>query len=118
MGAAMAERQYVVHLLSGGYAAFHLTPLAQRVDADIAVPYSLPGSAVAFAHGRVTVVLFIAPGLLFPMLLTEPSIRQLRTAGVGAGALRFVGQGDHLSFGHKEGHLPSPADALQLLTCL
>ena len=51
-----------------------LALLTQRVRGDVAVADALPSTSIAAANGRVSVVLFVAPGLLLFMFLTEPSM--------------------------------------------
>ena len=51
-----------------------LALLTQRVRGDVAVADALPSTSIAAATGRVSVVLFVAPGLLLFMFLTEPSM--------------------------------------------
>ena len=52
-----------------------LALLTQWVRCDVPVADALPGTAIAAANGRVSVVLFVAPGLLLFVFLTEPTMR-------------------------------------------
>ena len=76
-----------MHLFGGGQSAFLLTQLAQRVLLDVPVADALPGAAIPAAYSRVTVVLLVAFGFRLGVLLAEPAVCQLGTAGVRTGAL-------------------------------
>ena len=99
MGAAPRQRKDVVDFLCRGHPAFLLALLTQRMRRNVSVAYPFPRSAVPTAYSRVTVVLLVAAGFLFLMLLTEPSIREIRAAWVGAGSLRSF-RHSFTSFGH------------------
>ena len=71
-----------MNFLCGSHPAFLLALFAQRMHRDVAVAYPFPRSAVSAAYSRVTVVLLVAAGFQFFMLLTEPPVRQVGTAGV------------------------------------
>ena len=88
-GFSFSQRLFVVDLFGGGQPAFLLTQLAQRVLLDVPVPDALPGAAIPTAYSRVTVVLLVAFGFRFGVLLAEPAIRQLGASGVRTGALGF-----------------------------
>ena len=89
MCAALGQRFLVMHLLHGTQQSLLVALLTERVLLRIAVTNSFPRPAVPTAYSRVTVVLLVAAVLLFLMLLTEPSVCQLRTAGKGTGPLWF-----------------------------
>ena len=89
VGSAFSQRLLVVDLLGGGQPAFLLAQLAQRVLLDVPVADALPGAAIPTAYSRVTVVLLVAFGFRFGVLLAEPAIRQLGASGVRTGALGF-----------------------------
>jgi len=76
-----------MHLLRRGDLATLLAPLAQWVGSDEAVAHTLPRPPIAFLHSRVTLVAFVTLGFLLGMLLTESTVGQQRTTGVGAGTL-------------------------------
>src|SRR5699024_11375631 len=91
VGSGFGQRLLVVDLLGGGQPAFLLAQLAQRVLLDVPVADALPGAAIPAAYSRVTVVLLVAFGLRLGVLLAEPAIRQLGTAGIRTGALGLCG---------------------------
>ena len=87
--AALRERYLVMHLFGGGQPAIPLAQLTQRMLLDVPVADALPGAAIPAAYSRVTVVLLVAFGFRFGVLLAEPAIRQLGASGVRTGALGF-----------------------------
>ena len=89
VGSAFSQRLLVVDLLGGGKPAFLLAQLAQRVLLDVPVSDALPGAAIPASYSRVTVVLLVALGLCFGVLLAEPAICQLGASRVRAGAFWF-----------------------------
>ena len=76
-----------MHLFGGGQSAIPLAQLTQRMLLDVPVTDALPGAAIPAAYSRVTVVLLVAFGFCFGVLLAEPAVRQLGAAGVRTGAL-------------------------------
>ena len=64
---------------------------APRMLLDVPVADALPGAAIPAAYSRVTVVLLVAFGFRLGVLLTEPAVRQLGTAGVRTGTLGLCG---------------------------
>ena len=84
--AALSQRLDVMHLLRLDEPAFLLAPLTKRVCIHIAVTDAFPRPALFSFECRIPSILFIALVLQFLMLLTKSAVRQLGTAGVGAGA--------------------------------
>jgi len=91
MGAAFRQRYLMVYFLRGSQPAVLLTQFAQQMLLHIAVTDTLPSSSISAAGLRIAVVLLIALGFQLGMLLTEPAIRQFGAAGIGTGALGFLG---------------------------
>ena len=89
--AALRERYLVMHLFGGGQPAIPLAQLTQRMLLDVPVADALPGAAIPAAYSRVTVVLLVAFGFRLGVLLAEPAVRQLGTAGIRTGALGLCG---------------------------
>ena len=89
--AALGEGYLVMHLFGGGQPAIPLAQLTQRMLLDVPVADALPGAAIPAAYSRVTVVLLVAFGLRLGVLLAEPAVRQLGTAGIRTGALGLCG---------------------------
>lgn len=89
--ATLGKRYLVMHLLSGSQPAIPLAQLAQRVLLDVPVADALLGAAIPTAYSRVTVVLLVAFSFRLGVLLAEPAVRQLGTAGVRTGALWLCG---------------------------
>ena len=90
VGAALTEREHVMYLLSGRQLAMLLALLAERVCFDEAVAYSFPSTTVPFVRLRLTLEMVVMIVRLSLMLRAVKAIRQLRTAGVLARALRFL----------------------------
>ena len=102
MGSAFRQRLLVVDLLGGGQPAFLLTQLAQRVLLDVPVADALPGAAIPTAYSRVTVVLLVAFSFRLGVLLAEPAVRQLGTAGVRTRSFGSAWQWFTSVSGHKK----------------
>lgn len=96
MGTAFCQWQPVVYLLHRPQQSFLPALLTERVLCGVAVTDTLPRPPIPTAYSRVTVVLLVAAVLLLPMLLTEPSLCQLWTAGEGTRSLRFPWHLSHL----------------------
>ena len=75
-----------MHLLRLDEPAVPLAPLTKRVCIHVPVTDAFPCPSVPALGCWVPVVLFVPLILHLLMFLTEPAIRQLGTAGVGAGA--------------------------------
>ena len=68
---------------------FLLAQFAQRMLLHIAVTDTLPSTAIATTHGRVTVILLVALVLLAFMFFTKPTVSKPWTAGIGTWSLGF-----------------------------
>ena len=90
VGAALTKRENVVYLLGRSQLAMLLALFAERVCFDKAVAYSFPSTTVPFVRLRLTLEMIVMIVRLSLMLLAVKAIRQLRTAGVLARALRFL----------------------------
>ncbi len=99
---AFRQRNFVVYLLSRDQLSVLLTQLTQRMSSRISVADAFPRSAVSSADSEIAVVFFVAFGFFLGVFLAEPSVGQLRTTGVGAGALGFLGH--RFSFGNDKSH--------------
>jgi hypothetical protein len=74
----------VVYFLSRGNPTLLLTTLTERMLCYVSISDALPCPIVPFPHSRVAIIAFVSPGFLLGMFITEPTIRQFRTAGKGA----------------------------------
>jgi hypothetical protein len=79
-----------------------LTLLTERMCCDVLISNPFPSPAVPFPGLGVTVIHLVALCLELLMLLTEPSIGQLRTARIGTGAFGFSRHRVHLVSGHEK----------------
>jgi hypothetical protein len=68
----------------------------KRMSSGIAVTDSLPGTTVATLGGRISIIMFVAPGFLLGVLLTEATVREIRTAWIRTGTLRLSRHQFHL----------------------
>lgn len=91
VGTTLRQWLYVMNLCGWLYPSLLLALLTKWIGGNVPVSYSLPCPTVAFLYGRVTVVFLIAFCFLFGMLLTEPAIRKVRTAGMRAWSFWFKG---------------------------
>lgn len=87
--AAFSKRELVVDFLGGNVEPALKTPLTQRVLGDVAVADTLPCASISAFGLRAAVISFVAFILLALMHWTISPVRQVGTAGIGAGALRF-----------------------------
>ena len=87
--AALSQRLDMMHLLRPGKSAFLLAPLTKRVCIHVPVTDAFPRPSIFSFDCRVPAILFITLVLQFLMLLAEPAVRQLGTAGVGTRSLWF-----------------------------
>lgn len=79
----------MVDLLGGNVEPALQTQFTQRVLGDITVSYTLPSASIPAFGLRTAVIFFIACVFLFLMHRTVPTVSQVGTAGIGAGALGF-----------------------------
>ena len=78
-----------MHLLRFYEPAFPLASLTKWVCIHVPVADAFPCPSIPALGCRVPVILFVPLVLFSLMFLTEPAIRQLRTAGVGTRPLWF-----------------------------
>ena len=91
VGAPVCKRQDVMHFLGRRQPSFALTLLTKRMRLDITRTNFPPCSAVTLVGvGIALVFVILAPGDL-PVLVAVPTVCQSSAAGIGAGALWFVG---------------------------
>lgn len=79
----------MVDLLGGNVEPALKTQFTQRVLGDVAVADTLPCASVSAFGLRAAVIAFVAFILLALMHRTISPVRQVGTAGIGAGTLRF-----------------------------
>ena len=68
----------------------------KRMSSGIAVTDALPCTTVATLGGVISIIMFVAPGFLLGVLLTEATVRKIRTAWIRTGTLRFSRHQFHL----------------------
>ena len=78
------------------------TQFAKRMAGYVSISDLLPGPAVPFFTHRTAFILFVPLGDDLLMLLTVPTVRQVRAAWVGTGSFGFPGQRCHLLSGNKK----------------
>lgn len=81
----------MVNFLYGCVSSFFKALLTQRVALYISFPYSTPLVVVTLVTPVTTVVFVVLFYVFFLVLIAVATGRQLITAGVLAGAFRFVG---------------------------
>ena len=89
VAAALSQRLDVMYLLRLCKPAFLLAALTKRVCIHVPVTDAFPRPSIFSFDCWVPAILFITLVLQFLMLLAEPPICQLGTAGVGTRPLRF-----------------------------
>ena len=101
VSAAFGNGQNVVNLLHRSQPTFLETHLAEGMLRRISVPDAFPRSAVLAVDVGTSLIFIIFAALLYTVLLTELSITEIGTAGMGAGPEWSFW---HLltSFGHKK----------------
>ena len=80
----------MVYFLGGRHLPRLPAFLAQWVGSYVAVTNPLPCPPISFPAGRITLMLIVMRRNDLLMLFTVPPVRQLRTAGIGAGTLWFI----------------------------
>ena len=88
MGAALRDRFDVMHLLDRGEASFLQTHLAEGMLLHIAVPDTLPSSAVLFVDVWAAFILVVPVAFQLLVLRTVALVRKPCTAGVRTRFLR------------------------------
>ena len=68
----------------------------KRMSSGIAVTDSLLGTTVATLGGGISIIMFVASGFLLGVLLTEATVREIRTAWIRTGTLRLSRHQFHL----------------------
>lgn len=91
----------MVNLRGFRIAAVFQTLLTQRVSVNEAVSYPFPCPSVFSFGVSIPVILFVVFVVELLVFFTEPCRGELRTAGIGAGCFRLVGQ-DASSFSNKK----------------
>ena len=89
--ATFGERNLVVYLLSRDQLSVLLTQLTQRMRRSVSITDTFPRSAVSFSDSGIAVVFLVAFCFFLGVFLTEPTVGQLWTAGMGTGTLGFLG---------------------------
>ena len=112
MGAALGQRQDMVDFFGRGNFTAPLALLAQWVGCDIAVTNPLPCAAIPALAGRIALVLVVMRRDDFLVFLAIAPGGQARAAGIGTGALGFIGHtGCRLLPGKKKASADFPAKA-------
>ena len=88
VSSALGERFYVVNCLGRCISSFRKADLAERMLGSVGFTDCCPGFTIAFPGLRITLVLLVASGFCFGMLLTEPSVSKLRASREGAWSFR------------------------------
>lgn len=91
----------MVYLIHRNHPTFLQTHLTERMRRSVAVTDSFPCSAVFLIYVRGTFILVVLPAGDCFVLLAVLSIREVRAAGVGTGALGFSWH-RFTSLGHKK----------------
>lgn len=87
---ALRDGDDVMHLVHRGQPTFFLAAFTERVLFDIAITDTFPRAAIGFVDVLVAGVFVVGlVGFLF-MFCTVLTVRQLWTAGVCTGTLRFI----------------------------
>ena len=102
MGAAFRQGLLVVNFFRHHIPAMLQTQFAKRMAGYVSISDLLPGPAVPFFTHRTAFILFVPLGDDLLMLLTVPTVRQVRAAWIRTGAFRFSGQRCHLPSGMKK----------------
>ena len=89
MRAAFRKRQLVVDLFRRHDESTIKTKLTEWMLRSVLITDPLPCRTVFFLRGFVPAVFLIAAVHLLLVLRAEASLRQVRTAGIGTGFLRF-----------------------------
>ena len=79
---AFGQRSLVVYLFGRDQLTVLLAQLTQRMRSRISVTDAFPRSAVSSSDGVISVVFFVALCFFLGVLLAEPTVGQLWTAGM------------------------------------
>jgi hypothetical protein len=96
MSSALRQWKHVMNLLGWCINTLRKALFTKRMSSGIAVTDSLPGATVATLGGGISIIMFVAPGFLLGVLLTEAAVREIRTAWIRTGTLRFSRHQFHL----------------------
>lgn len=102
MGAAFRQRFLMVNFFRHHIPAMLQTQFAKRMAGYVSISDLLPGPAVPFFTHRTAFILFVPLGDDLLMLLTVPTVRQVRAAWEGTGSFRFSRHSCHLLSGMKK----------------
>ena len=102
VGPAFRQGLLVVDFFRHHVPAILQTQLTERMAGHVSIPDLLPGPAVPFFTHRTAFILFVPLGDDLLMLLTVPTVRQVRAAWIRTGAFRFSGHSCHLLSGNKK----------------
>lgn len=99
---AFCQRFLVVDLFHHHVPAVLQAQLAERMAGHVGIPDLLPRPAVPFLGTRTSFILFVPLGDDLLMLLTVPTVRQVRAARKRTGPLGFSRHSCHLLSGNKK----------------
>ena len=88
VGSALRERFYVVDSLGRCISSLRKADLAERMLGSVCFTDCCPCFSVAFPCLGISLVLLVASGFSFGMLLTEPSVGKLRASREGTRSFR------------------------------
>ena len=91
MGAAPGKRQNMVDFLGGDSFSGPLAPLAQRMGGYVPVADALPCPAISPLTGWIALIFVISRRDEPLVLLAISPAGEKRAAGIGTGALGFIG---------------------------
>lgn len=93
MCAAIGDRFDMMDFLGRNVPTVSKAALAKRMLLDVQVTDGMPAPTVNFVGVRAAAVLVILTVRLRSMDFAVPAVGQVRTAGIGAGLLGFIGHG-------------------------
>jgi hypothetical protein len=93
MCAAVGDRLDMMDFLGWNVPTVSKAALAKRMLLDVQVTDGMPTSTVNFVRVRAAAVLVVLTVRLRSMDFAVPVVGQVRTAGVSAGLLGFIGHG-------------------------
>ena len=94
MRPALGEGEDMVNFLGRGEPPGPLAFLTQRVDRDVCRPDASPRTAIAPVGIGIATVTGVGEGVGLFMIRAESALHQSRAAGVSAGVVRFIRQGN------------------------
>ena len=96
MSSTLRQRKHMMNLLGWCINTFCKAFFTKWMSSGIAVTDALPCMTVATLGGWVSIIMFVGSGFLLGMLLTEATVREIRTAWIRTGRLRFSRHQFHL----------------------